>query len=215
VTFRFDTFVLDEGSRQLLRGAGDVHLSPKAFDLLLHLIRTRPRAVSKTELHDHLWPDTFVTDASLGMLVTEIRTALGDKARRPRFVRTVHRFGYAFQGDVTEISDLRRTARAGIVCWLVSATRQFMLEAGENMVGRDPRAAVWLDSPGISRHHARITVEASHVLVEDLGSKNGTHVRGQPVIEPTPLADGDEIRFGSMSLMFRVWGSSGSTASEA
>lgn len=216
MTFRFDAFVLDEGSRQLLRGAREVHLSPKAFDLLLHLIRTRPRALSKTELHDHLWPGTFVTDASLGMLVTEIRSALGDKARRPRFVRTVHRFGYAFQGNVTEIPGPKRpAAHSGVVCWLVSPTRQFMLEAGENMVGRDPRAAVWLDSPGISRHHARITVEANRVLVEDLGSKNGTHVRGQPVIEPTPLANDDEIRFGSMSLTFRVWRSSGSTASEA
>jgi pSer/pThr/pTyr-binding forkhead associated (FHA) protein len=50
--------------------------------------------------------------------------------------------------------------------------------------------------------------------VEDLGSKNGTHVRGDPVKEPTPLADGDEVRFGSTSLTFRVWTTTGSTASE-
>jgi DNA-binding winged helix-turn-helix (wHTH) protein len=216
VTFRFNTFVLDEDSRQLLRGGREVHLSPKAFDLLLQLIRTRPRALSKTELHQYLWPGTFVTDASLGMLVTEIRSALGDKARRPRFVRTVHRFGYAFQGDVTEIPEsARRAARPSIVCWLVSPTRQIMLQAGENMVGRDPHAAVWLDSPGISRHHARITVGPGSVVIEDLGSKNGTHARGEPISRATPLADGDEIRFGSTSLTFRIWTSSGSTASEA
>jgi DNA-binding winged helix-turn-helix (wHTH) protein len=216
VTFRFDVFVLDEDSRQLLRGGRDVHLSPKAFDLLARLIRARPRALSKGELHEHLWPDTFVSDASLGMLVTEIRSALGDKVRRSKYVRTVHRFGYAFQGRVTEIARPARrpTPRSEIVCWLVSPSRQIMLAPGENLVGRDPRAPVWLDSPGISRHHARITVDAGRVVLEDLGSKNGTHARGQPVTEPMALTDGDEIRFGSMRLTFRVWTSSGSTASE-
>ena len=86
---------------------------------------------------------------------------------------------------------------------------------GANLVGRDPQATVWLDSPGVSRHHARITVDGDHVTVEDLGSKNGTHVRGATIVGPTPLADGDEIRFGSMSLTFRVWTTFGSTASEA
>ena len=111
MTFRFNAFVLDEDSRQLLRGGREVHLSPKAFDLLARLIRARPRALSKAELHDHLWPDTFVTDASLGMLVTEIRSALGDKVRRSRYVRTLHRFGYAFQGRVTEIPGPARRSR--------------------------------------------------------------------------------------------------------
>ena len=86
---------------------------------------------------------------------------------------------------------------------------------GENLVGRDPQAAVWLDAPGISRHHARMTIDGDRVTVEDLGSKNGTYVRGDPVTEPTALTDGDEIRFGSMPLTFRVWTSSGSTVSEA
>ena len=80
MTYRFDAFVLDEGTRQLLRAGSNVHLSPKAFDLLAHLIRERPRALAKASLHTHLWPGTFVTDASLGMLVTEIRGALDDTA---------------------------------------------------------------------------------------------------------------------------------------
>lgn len=218
MTFRFEAFVLDEGSRQLLQGGREVHLSPKAFDLLARLIRERPRALSKAELHNHLWPGTFVTDASLGMLVTEIRSALGDKARQSRFVRTVHRFGYAFDGTVTELPETAARAAAAsadVVCLLVSPSRQIRLGPGENLVGRDPRAAVWLDSPGISRHHARITVDVSRVVLEDLGSKNGTHVRGELVTGPTVVADGDEIRFGSTGLTFRLWTSPGSTASEA
>jgi DNA-binding winged helix-turn-helix (wHTH) protein len=214
VIFRFDAFVLDEGTRQLLRVGREVHLSPKALDLLVLLIKARPRALSKAELHDHLWPGTFVTDASLGMLVTEIRGALGDTVRQSRFMRTVHRFGYAFQGSVTELTG-SAAARAEINYLLVSPSRQITLAPGENLVGRDPQAAVWLDSPGISRHHARMTIEGDRVTVEDLGSKNGTYVRGDPVTEPTALADGDEIRFGSLPLTFRVWSSSGSTVSEA
>lgn len=216
MTFRFDAFVLDRDARQLLRRGCEVHLSPKAFDLLARLIQARPRALSKAELHEDLWPGTFVTDASLGMLVTEIRSALGDNAKESRFVRTVHRFGYAFQGSVTEVAEPASSAAGpGVVYWLVSASRQIALAPGENLVGRDPRTAVWLDSPGISRHHARITIDGDRVMVEDLGSKNGTHVRGETIIGPTPLADGDEIRIGSMTLTFRVWTTFGSTASEA
>jgi DNA-binding winged helix-turn-helix (wHTH) protein len=217
VTYRFDAFVLDEGSRQLLRGGSDVHLSPKAFDLLAHLIRERPRALSKTALHTHLWPGTFVTDASLGMLVTEIRGALDDTARHPRYVRTVHRFGYAFQGDATEVARHPTPAAPGpeVVYWLVSPSRQVRLALGENVVGRDPQTAVWFDLPGISRYHARIIVDGDRVTVEDLGSKNGTRVRGDLITARTDLADGDEIRFGSMNLTFRVWTSAGSTASES
>jgi DNA-binding winged helix-turn-helix (wHTH) protein len=217
VRYRFDAFVLDEGTRQLLRGGSNVHLSPKAFELLAHLIRERPRALSKAALHTHLWPGTFVTDASLGMLVTEIRGALDDTVRHPRYVRTVHRFGYAFQGSATEVAHHATAAapRPEVVYWLVSPSRQIRLTPGENVVGRDPQTTVWLDSPGISRHHARITIDGSRVTVEDLGSKNGTHVRGDPVTRPTPVADGDEIRFGSTNLTFRVWTTFGSTASEA
>jgi DNA-binding winged helix-turn-helix (wHTH) protein len=216
VRFRFDAFVLDEDARQLLRSGREVHLSPKAFDLLARLIEARPRALSKAELDDYLWPGTFVTDASLGMLVTEIRGALGDSAQKPRFLRTLHRFGYAFQASVAQLAAAASSAagRTDVVYWLVSPSRQIALAPGENLVGRDPQAAVWLDSPAVSRHHARITI-GDRVMVEDLGSKNGPHVRGCAVTAPTPLDDGDEICFGSMRLTFRVWTTSGSTASEA
>jgi DNA-binding winged helix-turn-helix (wHTH) protein len=210
VLFRFDVFVLDESSRQLLKAGHEVHLSPKAFDLLGHLIRARPRAVSKTELHESLWPKTFVTDASLGVLVTEIRKALDDTVRDSRYVRTVHKFGYAFKGDVIEI-DVPATARPHVVYWLFSPSRQIPLSPGVNVVGRDPQVTVWIDSPGISRQHARITIDGDRVTIEDLGSKNGTHVRGAAISRPTPLSDGDEIRFGSTGLTLRIWSPSDST----
>jgi DNA-binding winged helix-turn-helix (wHTH) protein len=103
VDIRFGRFTLDERARQLLRGTQPVHLSPKAFDLLALLVRRRPEAIAKAEIHERLWPDTFVSDINLAVLIAEIRAALGEVARHPRFVRTVHRFGYAFSGTVAEV----------------------------------------------------------------------------------------------------------------
>ena len=89
----------DSGRRVLLRHGSAVPLSPKAFQLLELLLDRRPEAVAKTELVERLWPETFVSDASLHNLVAEIRAALGDAPRAARYIRTVPRYGYAFHGD--------------------------------------------------------------------------------------------------------------------
>ena len=92
----FAEFVLDLPARRLLRGAESVPLSPKAFQLLEILVRNAPQALTKAELQDRLWPGTFVVEKNLANLVGEIRRALGDDSARPRFIRTVPRFGYGF-----------------------------------------------------------------------------------------------------------------------
>ena len=104
VKVRFGDVRFDDEARQLRRGAQTVHLSGKAFELLRLLLRRRPAAVSKAEIQDHLWPETFVSEANLPTLITAIRDALGDDARQPKFVRTVFGFGYAFSGEVTDDS---------------------------------------------------------------------------------------------------------------
>src|SRR5262245_44006549 len=96
---RFGSFVLDSDTRELLSGGAPRPLSTKALQLLLLLVEQRPRALSKTELYQHLWPTSFVVDANLVNLMAEVREALGDHPREPRFIRTVHRFGYAFCAD--------------------------------------------------------------------------------------------------------------------
>lgn len=98
----FGDCAFDSEARTLVRGTESVRLSGKAFQLLELLLAARPNPVEKTELFARLWPDTFVSEANLASLVKEIRAAIGDDARAPRFVRTVHRFGYAFSGPVTE-----------------------------------------------------------------------------------------------------------------
>src|SRR6266699_2092471 len=112
----FGDYCLDLGTRQLLRGKTEVRLSPKAFDLLQVLIDNRTRALSKAELHDRLWPGTFVTDANLAVLVGELRKALHDRPDAPKFVRTVRRFGYAFCGKNAGLADVSVTRRT---CWIV------------------------------------------------------------------------------------------------
>jgi DNA-binding winged helix-turn-helix (wHTH) protein len=102
VRYRSKDFVVDMATRQITRGRRVVHLSPKAFELLTTLLAERPGAISKAELQRRLWPDTFVSEANIAVLVAEIRSALGDRAHASRYVRTVHRFGYAFCGKVRE-----------------------------------------------------------------------------------------------------------------
>lgn len=212
----FGDFTIDDDTRQLLREDRAVHLSPKAFDLLTMLLAARPRALTKTELHTRLWPDTFVSDANLAMLVAEIRSALGDNARTPRFVRTVQRHGYAFQASATDAAASTTPERGtGLKYWLLAPLRQIGLRPGENVVGRDPNVQVWLDSASVSRRHARIIVEGDSVTLEDLKSKNGTRVGGRQISAPLSLADGDEVRFGTIGLTFRIWTGSEATKTES
>ena len=215
VRFEFGEYLADDATRQVLRGAAAVHLSPKAFDLLIALIRERPRVLPKAEIHARLWPNTFVSDASLAMVVAEVRAALGESARQPEFIRTVHRHGYAFQGGAREVPDAVRTSSIvstpasasdrAPAYWLVISSGPIPLALGENIVGRDPNARVWLDAPSISRRHACIRVGTDGVTVEDLSSKNGTRVRGAAVTAVSRLMDGDELHFGSEAVTFRAW----------
>jgi DNA-binding winged helix-turn-helix (wHTH) protein len=206
MSFSFGPFTMDDETRQLLRGTDPIHLSPKAFQLLKALIEVRPRALSKRELHERLWPDTFVTDANLGILIAEIRSALDDDAKTPRYVRTLHGFGYAFQGPAIE---LRRSAASpaprGISFWLIWRERKFALAEGSNLAGRSPEAAVWLDVPGVSREHARVTITCGSATLEDLSSRNGTFLAGERVTGPIALRDGDQIQLGPVLMTFRMW----------
>jgi len=202
--FRVGELILDVEARQLLRESSEVHLSPKAFDLLKILVEQHPRALSKKELHEHLWPATFVSDVNLATLIGEVRQALGDDARRPRFVRTAHRFGYAFCGEVNQVTEGDVRQESARFCWLVQEGRRIPLQTGENILGREPDNGVNLDSPTVSRQHARILVSANGVTLEDLESKNGTFLHGKRVSTAMPLKDGDEIRTGAVVLRFRI-----------
>ena len=212
---RFGEWTLDADTRTLYQGADDVHVSTKAFDLLKLLIEARPRVLTKGELQEALWPGVFVSEASLFTLVSEIRTAIRDEARRPQFVRTVHGVGYSFRGDATETATLHAGTRVTpIACVLVWEGRLFPLTEGEHIVGRDMDVAVTLESTTVSRRHARLRLSAGAASIEDLGSKNGTFVNDVAVTAETALADGDRVRIGSLLLTFRCGGSAFSTETQ-
>jgi len=94
--FHFDEFALDVGERRLLRGAETVRLSPKAYDVLVLLVRQSGRLVTKDELLAQVWPESFVEEGILNVHVAALRKALGDDTRPPAYIETVVRSGYRF-----------------------------------------------------------------------------------------------------------------------
>ena len=212
---RFARCRLDTDARRLFRGSREVHLSPKAFELLWVLVENRDRALSKAELLDRVWPGVFVSDMSLARVVTEMRRAIGDHARRARIVRTVHAHGYAFVAAVEEAVETDRAAVKPPAYWLTTGTQTFPLPPGEHIVGRDPGSALWLDSPKVSRRHARVSVREDHVAIEDLGTKNGTYVRGERLSAASTLEPGDEVAIGPFRMTFRGSAASSATETEA
>lgn len=204
----FAGFVFDSDTREVFHGQTPVAISPKAFELLELLIRSRPRALSKSQIHDQLWPKTFVSDASLSNLVAELRAAFEDDARRPRLLRTVHRFGYAFIGDTVAPG---RESRSGPSHRLVWESREIPITAGDTVFGRDDNAELWIDDAAVSRRHARITVRDGRATLEDLGSKNGTFHNGRRLTRAVGLSDGDRIEIGRASMIFREFRQTRST----
>jgi DNA-binding winged helix-turn-helix (wHTH) protein len=205
VRLEFGEFAFDGRTRELRRDDEPVHLSPKAFQLLELLLRRRPEAVPKAELMAEVWAGTHVTEASLASTVAELRAALGDQKSAPRFIRTVHGFGYAFCGEAVLTASPRHEGPDSPAFRLIWNRREIQLVEGENVLGRDREAVVWLDSSTVSRRHARITIAGGQAVIEDLGSRNGTWVRGRKAETPTPLADRDEVKLGSVVLTFRVF----------
>lgn len=197
----FDEFVFEFNSRQLVRRGEPIHLSPKAFDALAILLQRRPDAVTKEELHARLWPGTFVSDANLSVVMAEVRRALGDEPHSPRFVRTVHKIGYAFCGEAAEGGGPARDGQPR--AWLVWNDRVLPLGSGENSIGREPGCAIWLNAAGVSRRHARIAITGDAAILEDLGSTNGTSVNDRRLARPHRLANGDRVRIGPVEMEFR------------
>lgn len=198
---RFGAFIVDRVTRQVRRADAVVHLTPKAFDLLRLLVDEAPRVVTKPELHQRLWPGSFVSEASLIGLIKELRRALDDRDPAAPLIRTVHAVGYALAAHVTQ--EHARDSPA-LSHWLEIDGHNIRLLDGENVIGRDPASRIWLDVASVSRRHARIVVGDAGAVLENLGSKNRTAVGDIAVSERAPLRDGDSIAIGPIRLVYRT-----------
>jgi DNA-binding winged helix-turn-helix (wHTH) protein len=207
----FGDCTFDRERRELTREGSVVHAGPQLLRLLELLIDARPRALTKDQIHASLWQGTFVSDGTLTSLIAELRDAIGDEARAPRLVKTIHGFGYIFCGDIATETRPARGEQAAASCRIILGDREIGLPPGAHILGRSTDAAVFVDDAGVSRHHARITIGAEGAILEDLGSKNGTMLNGEPIGGPTPVADGASIVLGATALKFRLFRTAGST----
>lgn len=197
-TFRFGQFLFDSGSHQLLHGDEERHLSLKARQLLRLLLEARPRALSREELYDALWPSTFVCETNLASLVNEVRRALGDDARSSQYIRTIHSVGYAFCGTVLSSTALDRDAPV-----LMCEGQTHQLTLGKNTVGRAFDGRVVITDRTVSRHHAVITIDDEFSIL-DLGSKNGTYIDGERIGRaPVIVSPNAQIIFGAVEVTIK------------
>jgi DNA-binding winged helix-turn-helix (wHTH) protein len=186
----------DRDRRVLVVASGPISLAPKEFDLLSLLLAHRPRVVTKEEILSALWPATAVAETSLSTLVNELRGKLGQSGRDGP-IRTVHGVGYAL-ADTAEPEVPRETPR------LVRGSDQIVLKASETILGRKSGMPGTIHDDSVSRRHARLTWDGAQTTLEDLGSKNGTFLRGARVEGPVVLEDGDEVRIGIVSFVYRA-----------
>jgi len=100
----FGPFRLDAATESVWRDTEEIRLRPKTFAILRFLVEHPRRLVTKEELLDAVWSEVAVGEAALAVCVAEIRRALGDDARTPRYIETVHRRGYRFIGSVPAVA---------------------------------------------------------------------------------------------------------------
>ena len=195
------------------------------MDLLVFLARHPERVMSKEEIIAVVWEGQFITDSALTRAVADLRKALGDDVRQPRFIATVTKRGYRLVAPVewasptppeaaADAGAAPRSLTVGHAYALTWRERTLPLPEGEHLIGRDPEGAVSISSRKVSRRHARIVVDARGARLEDLKSKNGTFVNGRRVAGDVELADGDEITVGPAKLSFRAFVPEGSTETE-
>jgi DNA-binding winged helix-turn-helix (wHTH) protein len=208
MAYRFGPFFYDPVSRGLLHGGVEIALTHKSRELLVLFLHNPGRLLTREQIIEKVWPDVAVTDDALRFQLTELRKAFGEEGSE--FIRTIRREGYRWEAPVRAAADrpVRVAAddtgqRHAPRFRLVLETREVQLLDGENVVGRDADAALWIDNPSVSRHHARVVVAHDKVTLEDLESKNGTFVGEARVTGPTILADGDAVRLGLVKLIFR------------
>ena len=208
--YRIGDVTVDTLGARLLRNGQEVPITPKAYRVLLHLLRERNRLVSKEELIGLFWADTAVNDEALTQCIARLRRALGDDPRNPTYLKTVARMGYRFVGPVEEVAPngsgegpLREPAQVGAaplasesgvparprLRWLLAgAVTVALLVAGL-------RWSAWLSNPSpgvqanrIVSHETEQWEVAWWKLNEGTGSKISDSIHGLTAILPAGVS---------------------------
>ncbi len=148
--YRFGQFALDPRKRTVSRAGSPLALTPKAFDVLLFLVQNPNRLVTKEELLQAVWGDTFVEEGNLTQYISHLRKALGDNSEDTRLIVTIARKGYQFTGDVT-LTEAAHIARKPAVQF--PATGNSRVDAQPSLKypieEEIPRAATYWWKPGV------------------------------------------------------------------
>jgi len=110
--YRFTEFEIDLSQQELRRLGEAVHIEPQVFDLIVHLVRNHDRIVSKDELIETIWNGRIISEAALSSRINGARRALGDNGNDQALIRTLHKRGFRFVGDVQAVSALEADAQA-------------------------------------------------------------------------------------------------------
>ena len=102
--YRFAEFEIDLSQQELRRQGAFVHIEPQVFDLIVHLVKNHDRIVSKDELIDTVWNGRIISEAALSSRINGARRALGDNGNDQAMIRTLHKRGFRFVGDVKVVN---------------------------------------------------------------------------------------------------------------
>jgi DNA-binding winged helix-turn-helix (wHTH) protein len=209
MAYRFGPFLYDSVRRGLTKDGAEISLTHKGRELLLLFLHNPGRLLTREQIVEKVWADAAVTDDALRFQVAELRKAFGDEGEA--FIQTVRGEGYRWDIAVRPAADRpirpasRETAPEQVPRFrLVLEKHEVQLLEGENVIGRDPDGALWIDHPSVSRRHARIMISGGKAALEDLDSKNGTFHGGKRIAKKASLSDGDEIRIGPETMVFRA-----------
>jgi DNA-binding winged helix-turn-helix (wHTH) protein len=226
-TTRFAEFELDPAAYALRRGRVRIKLEKVPMELLLLLVANAGALVERREIQTALWDSDVLVehDPAINTAIRKIRRALEDDAENPRFVETVVGKGYRFIAPVERREWDARIQPRDIEAarppsqWhgtfprycVTRGAQEFVLDSGDNLLGRDPVARIYIDHASVSRRHARISIGSERALLEDLKSRNGTYLDGRRIDGPTEIRHGGLIGLGPITLTFLILSAPAST----
>ena len=124
--YRFAEFEIDLSQQELRRRGEAVHIEPQVFDLIVHLVRNHDRIVSKDELIETIWNGRIISEAALSSRINGARRALGDNGNEQALIRTLHKRGFRFVGEVQAVTAPDADARAARLAADDGAAREYV-----------------------------------------------------------------------------------------